>query len=69
MNALGTHLLLDLRQCNPDLLNDLQYINQAMMRAAPAVLISACLCLGLAVDTVRARQDQRAPDARAAALV
>ena len=34
MNALGTHLLLDLRQCNPDLLNDLQYIKQAMMRAA-----------------------------------
>jgi len=34
LNALGTHLLLDLRQCNPDLLNDLQYIKQAMMRAA-----------------------------------
>ena len=34
MNALGTHLLLDLRQCNPDLLNDLQYIKQAMMSAA-----------------------------------
>lgn len=34
MNPLGTHLLLDLRQCNPDLLNDLQYIKQAMMRAA-----------------------------------
>ena len=34
MNALGTHLLLDLRGCNPDLLNDLQYIKQAMMSAA-----------------------------------
>ena len=34
MNPLGTHLLLDLRQCNPDLLDDLQYIKQAMMRAA-----------------------------------
>ena len=26
--------MLDLRQCNPDLLDDLQYIKQAMMRAA-----------------------------------
>jgi len=34
LNPLGTHLLLDLRQCNPDLLDDLQYIKQAMMRAA-----------------------------------
>ena len=34
MNALGTHLLLDLRQCNPDLLNDLQYIKQSMLSAA-----------------------------------
>ena len=34
MNALGTHLLLDLKECNPDLLDDLDYIKQAMMGAA-----------------------------------
>ena len=34
MNALGTHLLLDLRDCNPELLDDFSYIKQAMMGAA-----------------------------------
>ena len=34
MNALGTHLLLDLKDCNPELLNDLQYIKRAMIGAA-----------------------------------
>ena len=34
MNALGTHLLLDLKECNPELLDDIQYLRQAMMGAA-----------------------------------
>ena len=34
MNALGTHLLLDLKECNPDLLDNVQYIRQAMIGAA-----------------------------------
>ena len=34
MNALGTHLLLDLKDCNPELLNDLHYIKRAMIGAA-----------------------------------
>ena len=34
MNALGTHLLLDLKECNPKFLDDLQYIKKAMMGAA-----------------------------------
>ena len=34
MNALGTHLLLDLKDCDPELLNDLQYLKRAMIGAA-----------------------------------
>lgn len=34
MNALGTHLLLDLKDCNPDILDDLHFIKQAMLDAA-----------------------------------
>ena len=34
MNALGTHLLLDLKDCNPELLNDLNYIKRSMIGAA-----------------------------------
>ena len=34
MNALGTHLLLDLKDCNPQLLDDIGYIKQAMIGAA-----------------------------------
>ena len=34
MNALGTHLLLDLKGCNVERLNDLHFIKQAMIGAA-----------------------------------
>ena len=34
MNALGTHLLLELRQCNPRLLDDLEYVRETMIEAA-----------------------------------
>ena len=34
MNALGTHLLLELRRCNEVLLDDAQYIEEAMIGAA-----------------------------------
>ena len=34
MNALGTHLLLDLKECNAKLLNDIGYIKRAMTGAA-----------------------------------
>ena len=34
MNSLGTHLLLDLKGCDPGLLDDLEHVRQAMMGAA-----------------------------------
>ena len=34
MNALGTHLLLDLRSCDAKLLNDLRYIKESLVGAA-----------------------------------
>ena len=34
MTVLGCHVLLELRDCNPILLNDLDYIRQAMLTAA-----------------------------------
>ena len=34
MTVLGYHVLLELRDCNPTLLNDLNYIRQAMLTAA-----------------------------------
>lgn len=34
MNALGTHLLLELKECDPELLDDVRYIEQAMVGAA-----------------------------------
>ena len=34
MNALGTHLLLELRQCDRDLLDNINYIKRAMVGAA-----------------------------------
>ncbi|MCI0845860.1 MAG: adenosylmethionine decarboxylase [Chloroflexi bacterium] len=34
MNVLGLHLLLELRDCNSGLLNDLNHIRLAMLRAA-----------------------------------
>ena len=33
-NALGTHLLLDLKDCKSELLDDIEFIRQAMMEAA-----------------------------------
>ena len=37
MTVLGCHVLLELRDCNPILLNDLDYIRQAMLTAADDV--------------------------------
>lgn len=37
MNVLGTHVLLELRDCDPRLLDDLTHIRQAMLRAACTV--------------------------------
>ena len=37
MNVLGIHLMLELRQCNPELLNDLSYIKDAMVKVAKDV--------------------------------
>ena len=37
MNVLGIHLLLELKECNPKLLDDLNYIREAMLRAAHGV--------------------------------
>ena len=34
MNALGTHLLLDLKECSPRLLDDVEHVRQALIRAA-----------------------------------
>ena len=34
MNALGTHMLLDLKECNPGLLDNLEFVKQAMIGAA-----------------------------------
>lgn len=37
MNVLGLHLLLELRECNPDLLNDIDHIRASMIQAAESV--------------------------------
>ena len=37
MDVLGTHVLLELRDCDPQLLNDLTYIRRELLRAASAV--------------------------------
>ena len=37
MNVLGIHLMLDLKGCNPELLDDLPYIKDAMTRAVEEV--------------------------------
>ena len=34
MNGLGLHLLLELRDCNPELLNDMDYIRQSLLNTA-----------------------------------
>ena len=37
MDVLGTHVLLDLRECDPQLLNDLDHIRNELLKAAAAV--------------------------------
>lgn len=37
MNALGTQILLELKQCNRELLNDLPHIRKALLQAAKEV--------------------------------
>ncbi len=37
MEVLGSHLLLELKDCNPKLLNDLSYIRKAMIETAQDV--------------------------------
>ena len=37
MNGLGLHLLLELKECNPKLLNDLDYVRQSILLAAHEV--------------------------------
>lgn len=37
MNVLGLHLLLELKECNPRLLNDLDYIREALLDTAHGV--------------------------------
>ncbi len=34
MDALGTHLLLDLKECNAELLDDLDYVREVVLAAA-----------------------------------
>ena len=34
MEVLGSHLLLELKDCNPELLNDLSFVRRAMIKAA-----------------------------------
>ena len=37
MNGLGMHILLELKDCNPELLNDLDFIRSAMLQTANQV--------------------------------
>ena len=37
MEVLGSHLLLELKDCNSELLNDLSYIRKAMIETAQEV--------------------------------
>ena len=37
MNVLGLHLLLELKECNPELLDNLDYVRNALIRAADDV--------------------------------
>ena len=37
MNALGTHLILELKECNSDLLNDYSFVRNALIDAANSV--------------------------------
>lgn len=36
MNALGIHLILELQECQPELLDDLDYVQQTLLDAAEA---------------------------------
>ena len=42
MNALGTHLLLDLRECDEELLDNINYIEEAMVGAAAEAGATDC---------------------------
>jgi S-adenosylmethionine decarboxylase proenzyme len=37
LNALGTHLLIELRECDPHILNDLPYLRNTLIQAAEEV--------------------------------
>ncbi len=37
MNVLGLHLLLELKECNPRLLDDLEYVRNSLVQAAEGV--------------------------------
>jgi len=37
LNALGTHLILELKECNSDLLNDYSFVRNALIDAANSV--------------------------------
>ena len=37
MNAVGIHLMLELKECNPELLDDVTYVKDAMTQAAHEV--------------------------------
>jgi len=37
LNALGTHIILELRDCNPKLLNDYDFVRNALIDAANSV--------------------------------
>jgi len=37
LNALGTHLLIELRECDPHILNDLPYLRSTLIQAAEEV--------------------------------
>ena len=41
MNALGVHVMLELKECNRELLDDLTYIRNAMIEAADAMVKAA----------------------------
>lgn len=36
LNGLGTHIILELKECNRDLLNDLDFVRKALFEAAEA---------------------------------
>ena len=54
MNVLGLHLLLELKECNPKLLDDLDYVRETMLQAACDLgvhVVGGCVAvLGPSVD-------------------